>query len=92
MVRIPYLKLKVYYVISSAFIIDTFPPEKNDNYSPFGNKNSYKCDSSGNNNRKSRWEFVYLAVKIDGRGMWRAWGRGGLHTTFWLGGLKGGDH
>jgi hypothetical protein len=28
----------------------------------------------------------------DGRGMWRAWGRWGVHTTFWLGGLKGGDH
>jgi hypothetical protein len=28
----------------------------------------------------------------DGRGMWRAWGRWGMHTTFWLGGLKGGDH
>jgi hypothetical protein len=28
----------------------------------------------------------------DGRGMWRAWGRLGVHTTFWLGGLKGGDH
>jgi hypothetical protein len=27
----------------------------------------------------------------DGRGMWRAWGRWGVHT-FWLGGLKGGDH
>jgi hypothetical protein len=27
-----------------------------------------------------------------GRGMWRAWGRWGVHTTFWLGGLKGGDH
>jgi hypothetical protein len=28
----------------------------------------------------------------DGWGMWRAWGRWGVHTTFWLGGLKGGDH
>jgi hypothetical protein len=28
----------------------------------------------------------------DGRDMWRAWGRWGVHTTFWLGGLKGGDH
>jgi hypothetical protein len=25
-------------------------------------------------------------------GMWLAWGRWGVHTTFWLGGLKGGDH
>jgi hypothetical protein len=28
----------------------------------------------------------------DGRGMWRAWGRLGVHTTFWLVGLKGEDH
>jgi hypothetical protein len=28
----------------------------------------------------------------DGRGMWHAWGRWGVHTTFWLGDLKGGDH
>jgi hypothetical protein len=28
----------------------------------------------------------------DGRGMWRAWGRWWVHTTFWLGGLKEGDH
>jgi hypothetical protein len=28
----------------------------------------------------------------DGRGTWRAWGRWEVHTTFWLGGLKGGDH
>jgi hypothetical protein len=28
----------------------------------------------------------------DGRGMWRARGRWRVHTTIWLGGLKGGDH
>jgi hypothetical protein len=28
----------------------------------------------------------------NGRGMWLALGRWGVHTTFWLGGLKGGDH
>jgi hypothetical protein len=28
----------------------------------------------------------------DGRGIWRAWGWWGVHTTFWLGGLKEGDH
>jgi hypothetical protein len=28
----------------------------------------------------------------DGRGMWHAWGWWGVHTTFCLGGLKGGDH
>jgi hypothetical protein len=28
----------------------------------------------------------------DGRGMWRAWGWWGVHKTFWLGGLKEGDH
>jgi hypothetical protein len=56
--------VKVACAVSSAFVIDTFPPEKNDNYNPFVNKSSYKCDSSGNNNRKSKWEFVFLAVKI----------------------------
>jgi hypothetical protein len=24
--------------------------------------------------------------------MWHAWGRLEVHTTFWLGSLKGGDH
>jgi hypothetical protein len=28
----------------------------------------------------------------DGQGMWRAWWMWGVHTTFWLGGLRGGDH
>jgi hypothetical protein len=35
---------------------------------------------------------VIKARGWDGWGMWRAWGRWGVHTTFWLGGLEGGDH
>jgi hypothetical protein len=35
---------------------------------------------------------VIKARRMSWAGMWRAWGRGGVHTTFWLGGLKGGDH
>jgi hypothetical protein len=35
---------------------------------------------------------VIKAGRWDGRGMWHAWWRWGVHTTFWLGGLKGGDH
>jgi hypothetical protein len=39
-------------------------------------------------NFRYNFTFVIFIKKLDGRGMWRVWGRGEMCTGFWWGNLR----